>query len=144
MAYYLRFLRKIIAKLIEGVRGERTVFEITEPRATIESLVAYAVEGYNLTIHCRERKFLCKYSRWYVPDRILTTYDVFATVAGKAPTALMEAATDDRTFPMLLENYSSSRAQKEAAIEAFVDLMKDHLRTKAPPIRSVDIPLDTP
>lgn len=136
--YHLRLFGRYLAKVIEDILGERIVSEVTQRRTKIESLVAYAVEGYTLTVHCKERKFLCTYDRWYIPNRLVTTYEVFATVAGQAPFPLIEAATDDRTFPKLLMTFAGSKNQKKAAIEAFIDLMREHLQARAQPVRLND------
>jgi hypothetical protein len=133
--YYLRLLGLLFSRLLEYVRGARTVTEITEIRSRLESLVAYASTDYTVTIHCKERKFKCDYTRWWIPNKIVTTYEVFATLAGRAPPALIEACADDRTFPKLLHNWSSRRHQKEAAIEAFVDLIQAHIVSLGNPPR---------
>ena len=125
---YLRLLGQLLALFFESVRGERELIEITEARAQIESLVAYAVEGYTVTIHCQERKYRCRYQRWFIPDFVVYTYEVFATIAGKAPQVLIDACARDRTFPGLVNAWSTARAQKEAAIEAFLDLLQARLQ----------------
>lgn len=133
--YYLRLLELLFARLFESMRGARTVTEITEVRSRLESLVAYASTDYTLTVHCKERKFKCEYERWFIPNKIVTTYEVFATLAGSAPARLIEACTDDRTFPKLLAGWSSPRNQKEAAIEAFIDLIQSQIASLADPSR---------
>lgn len=133
--YYLRLIELLSARLLESVRGARTVTEITEIRSRLESLVAYASTDYTVTIHCKERKFKCEYLRWWIPNNIVTTYEVFATLAGRAPAALVEACTDDRTFPKLLHYWSSPRNQKEAAIEAFIDLIQAQIASLTDPPR---------
>ncbi len=130
---YLRLLGQIVSTLIETVRVEKTLTEITEAQAHIESLVAYAVEGYTITIHCQERKYACTYSRWYIPDFIVKTYEVFATIAGKAPQVLIDVCSRDSTFPGLLHPWSSTASQKQAAIEAFLDLIQARLRAATSP-----------
>lgn len=135
--YYLRLIELLLARLLERVRGARTVTEITEIRSRLESLVAYASTDYTLTIHCKERKFQCEYLRWYIPNKIVTTYEVFATTAGRAPTSLIEACADGRTFPKLLHGWSSPRNQKEAAIEAFIDLIQVHIASFNDPPRVI-------
>lgn len=125
---HLRLLGQLLSQAIETVRGERQLTEITEARAQIESLVAYAVEGYTVTIHCQERKYKCAFSRWYIPNFVVNTYEVFATIAGKAPQVLIDACARDRTFPSLLHSWAAPQSQKEAAIEAFLDLLQARLR----------------
>lgn len=125
---YFRLLSQLLPKTIETIRGERSLTEITEARTQIESLVAYSVEGYTVTIHCQERKYRCDYKRWFVPSFVIKTYEVFATIAGKAPDVLIDACARDRTFPRLLNSWANSSSQKEAAIEAFLDLLHARLR----------------
>lgn len=125
---YLGLLGRLISRIFETVRGERKLTEITEARAHIESLVAYATDGYRITIHCHERKYLCEFSRWYIPDFVVLNYEVFATIAGSAPQVLIDACARERSFPRLLQSWSSSARQKEAAIEGFLDLLKDRLQ----------------
>lgn len=128
---YLRLVSHALSYLIEVIRGERVVTEITQARSRIESIIAYAVEGYTITVHCQERKFKCCFSRWYIPDFVFYTYEVFATIAGKAPQALIDACSRDTTFPGLLIPWSSKASQKEASIEAFLDLIQTRLRHSA-------------
>lgn len=102
--------------------------EVTEARAQLESLVAYATNGVTITIHCQERKYRCDFFKWYIPSFVIVTYEVFATISGKAPQVLIDACARDITFPPLRSSWESSSRQKEAAIEAFLDLMQNRLR----------------
>ena len=125
---YLGSLGQLISQIFETVRGERKLTEVTEARAQIESLVAYATDGYRITIHCQERKYRCEFSRWYIPNFVAHNFEVFATIAGTAPQVLIDACARERSFPRLLHPWTTTTRQKEAAIEGFLDLLKDRLQ----------------
>lgn len=125
---YLGLLGQLISRIFETVRGERKLTEITEARAHIESLNAYATDGYRITIHCHERKYRCEFARWYIPNFVVNNFEVFATIAGTAPQVLVDACARERSFPSLLHTWSTPARQKEAAIEAYLDLLKDRLQ----------------
>jgi hypothetical protein len=121
------FDSKSIAKkfgtIVEWLRGDRVVTDITEPRAVLESLTAHSNDGYITTIFCRENRYRCTYSHWWIPSRTIKTYHVFSVVQGKAPDILVQAYRLERTFPKLLSPWSSNSSQKEAAIEAYLDVL---------------------
>lgn len=127
--YYLKLTLKLIAGIIEMIRGPRSLREITEPRTQLESLVGYSIEGYVTTIHCQERKYLCHYHRWPWFNKVVSTYFVFSTVTGSAPGSLVDACSMERSFPALLFSGSSNIRQKEAAIEAYIDLLIENLKS---------------
>jgi hypothetical protein len=117
--------------LVQTFFGPMVVMETTTARAQIESLVGYSISGYVTTIHCQERKFLCRYDRWYTPNKVVYSYTVFATVTGIAPKAIVEACSLEKSFPKLLHPWMSSAQQKEAAIGAYLDILIHRLQNPA-------------
>lgn len=114
--------------LYEAYLGPRSLTEITSPRANIEAMAATSIEGFTTTIHCQERQYLCRFERWYVRDHVVCSYFVFATIQGVASPRHIEACSMERSFPKLLHPWIPSASQKEAAIEAYLDLLLDRLQ----------------
>lgn len=123
-------LIKALGSMFEWVRGTRTLIDITKPRATLEALEAHSNDGYVTTIFCREHRYRCVYDNWWIPNRIIKTYHVFCSVQGKAPETLVQAYRLERTFPPLLGPWSSNSSQKEAAIEAYLDILLADIESK--------------
>lgn len=119
----LRKMAQLFALFVEWGRGPATFKEVTPARAQIEALVGESTDGYSITIHCQERLYQYHYARWFVRNRIVASYYVFATIVGRAPTAMIEASSMTRSFPKLLHPWMPSASQKEAAIEAYIDLL---------------------
>ncbi len=129
MHYLLDMPLKLFSILLEKIRGPRNLFEITTSRTNIEAMTATSIDGVTTTIHCQERKYLCRYDRWFILDRVVYTYFVFATVQGKATPHHIEACSMERSFPKLLHPWMPSASQKEAAIEAYLDLLVHRLES---------------
>ncbi len=121
-------LRWMLAEVFEQVLGPRTVIDVTQPRTHLESLSGHSHEGYVTQVFCQELKYKVRYQRWFVPDRHYYVYKVFCTVQGKAPEALLRAFARECSFPLLLTEWSSSTAQKTAAIEAYLDVIHADLQ----------------
>jgi len=102
--------------------------EITPARASIEAMAATSIDGFTTTIHCQERRYICRHKRWYVMNHVVYTYFVFATIQGNASPRLVDACGIERSFPKLLHSWMPSASQKEAAIEAYLDLVIERLR----------------
>lgn len=129
MYQFIDMLLKCFSILLEKVRGPRNLQEITPSRAYIEAMTATSIYGVTTTIHCQERMYMCRYDRWFIPNRIVYTYYVFATVSGQASPRHIEACSMERSFPKLLHSWMPSASQKEAAIEAYLDLLVHRLET---------------
>lgn len=112
---------------IEWIKGPGEVQDTTAARGQLEALVGQSVSGYTLTIHCQERRHRYVYKNWYMPDRTIITYYVFATVSGQAPEVLVQACAMVRAFPKLLHPWCKPIRQKEAAIKAYIDLLLPQL-----------------
>ena len=124
---HFRLFAHWLGVVFEKFRGQRQLSEITSHRRQIESLMAHSVDGYATTIHCQERRYICSYQNWWIPNRVVRSYYVFATVQGTAPKPLVEACAMDRSFPPLLHSWMPPASQKEAAIEAYIDLLVERL-----------------
>lgn len=112
-----------IGSLIEWILGPRVLEEITPRKVQSESLTGYSTSGYVVVIYCQERRYRCRYPRWFFLSRTLSTYSVFSKVEGNAPAEVMTACLMERTFPPLVNSLSGSFDQKRAAIEAYLDLV---------------------
>lgn len=119
----LRKVAQLFALFVEWGRGPATFKEVTPPRTQIEALVGESTEGYSMTIHCQERLYQYQYTRWFVRNRVVSSYYVFATIVGRAPPAMVEACSMVRSFPKLMHPWMPAASQKEAAIEAYIDLL---------------------
>lgn len=124
----VRLMQYLASMIYESWRGPRQLQEITSARASIEAMTATSIDGVTTTIHCQERRYRCLYKRWYIRDHTVSTYFVFATVQGAASPTHVEACSMERSFPKLLHTWMPSASQKEAAIEAYLDLLLERLQ----------------
>ena len=116
-------LVQLFASTIESLKGPKILFELPSKKNEIESLMGYSINGYTIKIHCLEKKYICRYRNWYISDKIKTVYHVYTTVSEDAPDILKKYCSVDRHFPRLLGYWMPSATQKEAAIEAYLDLI---------------------
>lgn len=124
-----RLAKRLLAFLMEVVRGPRTTEEIVTPRTRSERLTGYSVSGFVINIHCQERRYRIRYRRWYVPNKELRLYHIFATTTDDCPDRLMEACRLDAVFPMLLSDAVSEQKQQAAVISAYLDILITRLET---------------
>ena len=124
---YPNLIFQWLASIWDVIRGPRILREITKPHMLVESLVGYSLNGYVITIHCQERKYRYEYKYRHIRDKAIYSYFVFATVTGSAPEKLVNACNMERAFPKLLPFWMPSETQKEAAIEAYLDLLIEKL-----------------
>lgn len=130
MSKVLRSFLGKVASLIEIIKGPRSVIDITEPRAEIDSLNAHSHDGYVMQLFCHEKILKIVYKRWYIPNSTKTVYQVFCVIKGTAPDDISEAFSKDRSLPLLVSSLSNSKIKKQAAIEAYLDLVLEKLRKK--------------
>lgn len=119
---------RLASVFYKWVLGPYSFVDITSNRSNMETMTITTVDGTTTTIYCVEHRYLCRYKYWYVKNHVVSTYTVSATVFGKASENYIQACSIKHSFPKLLHPWMSSVSQKEAAIEAYMDLMLDYLR----------------
>lgn len=119
-----RLLVAVVLSLFERLRGPKTVYEIKRPQNTLGSLKGFAVRGYEIVIYCQRKEYHVKYDRWYIPDRIEATYNVFSTVTSDAPQALRDACELDVELPALIHDWNFNNVIRRAQVHAYLDLLE--------------------
>jgi len=114
---------QLFASIIEHIRGPSKLSEIAQKRNEIECLMVYSIQGYTVNIHCQEKQYLQRYKYFFVRDKIKTIYHVFTEVSDNAPDNLKRFCSEDKHFPKLLSFMMPSASQKEAAVNAYLDLI---------------------
>lgn len=125
----VRLLASLMAFWVEKVKGPRTTEEVVVPRTRVEGLTGHSVSGYEINIHCQERRYRTRYKHWWMSAHEFRSYHVFATLSGDSPERLKEACKLDITLPTMLGSLASPEKQREAAINAFLDILIARLET---------------
>ena len=128
----MRLVRKLASLMtywVEKVKGPRTIEEVVVPRTRSEGLTGHSVSGYEINIHCQERHYKVRYKRWWMSTDEFRQFHVFATYSHDCPDRLKEACKLDITLPVLLNTYASAEKQREAAINAYLDILIARLET---------------
>lgn len=125
----VRLLASLMTYWVEKVKGPRTTAEVVVPRTRSEGLTGHSVSGYEISIHCQERRYKVCYKRWWVSNDEFRMYHVYATLSNDSPDRLKEACKLDLAFPPLLGLWSSAKKQREAAIAAYLDVLIARLET---------------
>lgn len=116
-----------IAGVWEAILGPRTVYDVTSSTVNIESLTGHSTQGYITEVFCHEKRYRVRYAHWFIRDRYYYVYKVFCQVRGNAPDDLMKVFTKECVFPTLILDWSSNKARKAAAIEAYLDVVLSEL-----------------
>lgn len=111
----------------EGLKGEKTVYEVKLPKNALGHLVGFAVSGYEVRIYCQKKQYERKYKNWFVPDKRMVLYRVFSVVTNDAPERLKEACELDIDIPCQLSSFVDDEGQKDAAILAYLDILAHRL-----------------
>jgi hypothetical protein len=119
----------VISLIYKWLLGPYVFVDITSRYSNTETMTVTTIDGTITTIHCQERRYLCRYNRQYVKDHVVCTYRVFATVHGPATYKHIQACRMRHSFPRLLHPWMSSIRQKEAVIEAYMDLLLNQLQS---------------
>lgn len=104
------------------IKGENLFSEVPTIRDT-SSLTAFSLDGYDITIHANRRDYERRYVHQVVASKRHSLYTVFSVVSNNAPDYLKEVCSFQVTLPPLLPWFVTERAQREAVIHAYVDLL---------------------
>ncbi len=118
---------------IEKLKGKKTVYEVMLPKNALGHLVGYAVSGYEVRIYCQKKQYKRMYDSRLIPDKDTVVYRVFSVVSNDAPEDLREACELDTDIPCQLSPLIDDEGQKEAAVQAYLDLLAARLDTRPKP-----------
>lgn len=120
---------RLLAVLIEWVKGPRTTEEVVTPRTRSDQLIGRSISGFEIKIHCQERRYRVRYRHWYIPNKEIKLYHVYATTSDDSPKRLKEACMLELTFPGLISEPTREQKQKESVIAAYLDILITRLET---------------
>lgn len=123
----LKTILGIALFLFERWRGPKTVYERRQPNNQLGCLKGFAVRGYEIIIYCQRKQYVVEYERWYVPNRVTTTYQVFSVVTNDAPKALRKACELDVDLPALVHNWNFDNEIRRAQVLAYLDLLEKRM-----------------
>lgn len=124
----------VVFLLFEKLKGQQKVEELHSTQTLVGHLTGYSVAGYEIRLFCQKRRYLKKYSRWFVPDQIHTLYHVYSSVSNDAPANLKTVCELDLNIPAMTPSFVSEKLQKEAAIHAYLDILIAKLKQQAVPV----------
>lgn len=113
---------------IVRLEGFHSVKEIPMRRDAMDTMTVRSLHGYEISIYCQARQYRQLYKKWFVPDRIATSYRIFSNVSSDAPERLKEVCELELTFPVMYFKTGNEYSQKEKAITAYLDLLIKKLR----------------
>ena len=123
----LKSLLGAVFLYFEKLKGEKTVYEVKLPKHALGHLDGIEMSGYRIRIYCQKKQFKRKYRSWLIPDKYTATYRVFSVVSNDAPEKLKEACGLDIDIPCQLSPFIDDEWQKEAAIQAYLDMLVNKL-----------------
>lgn len=132
----MTLLKSLLSDLFlyfEKLKGKKTVYEIKLPKNALGQLVGYAVDGYEIRIYCQKKQYKRQYNSRLIPDKDTVVYRVFSVVSSDAPDLLREACELDVDIPCQLSALVDDEGQKDAAIQAYLDLLAAKLSTMPKP-----------
>jgi hypothetical protein len=114
---------------LEHVKGTRQyqqdVVVQTERRNTLRVIHR---SGYDITIYCQRVQYETMYSLWPFA-KIHLAYQLFSRTTHDAPELIQRACELQVTLPAQCPVYVADEVQKLYAIDAYVDLITDKLRS---------------
>lgn len=125
----VRRLASLMTYWLDKFKGPRTLEEVVVPRMRSEGLTGHSISGYEISIHCQERRYKVRYKHWWMGSSELRMFHVFATYSNDCPDRFKEACRLDLTIPVLLNSYAPTEKQREAAINAYLDILITRLET---------------
>jgi hypothetical protein len=123
----LKLFLRLISVLCKQVLGPYTFTDISLNCPAVTMTIT-TIDGIITTIHCKERRYLRRYANWYVRDRTVSTYTVYATVCGDVSENYNRACNTVHSFPKLLHPWMSADNHREAVVEAYIDILLCSLR----------------
>lgn len=127
MVRFLKSVLGVVLFLFERARGPKTVTELKRAGNEMGSLKGFAIRGYEIAIYCQRKEYHIRYDRWWIPDRVEVTYNVFSVVSSEAPKALRQACERDVDLPALIHNWNFDNEIRRAQVNAYLDLLEKRL-----------------
>jgi hypothetical protein len=127
MLKFLKFFASGSLMLFEYLRGTNTVTEIKRPENALGDLRGFTVRGFEIAIYCHRREYHVRYSRWYVPNRTLYSYNVFSVVGHDAPEPLRKACELDVDIPSLVHRWNFDSMIRIRQVNAYLDLLETRI-----------------
>lgn len=124
---FVKSLLGVVLFLFERIRGPKTVHEVKRPGNEMGSLKGFAVRGYEIAIYCHRKEYHVIYQRWWIPNRLKVTYNVFSVVSNDAPKALRKACELDVDLPALVHNWNFDNEIRRAQVLAYLDLLEKRM-----------------
>lgn len=128
MALLKRLLSGIFL-YFEKLKGKKTVYEIRLPKNALGHLTGLNVSGYEVRIYCQKKQYKRSYDNRFIPDKYMTVYNVFSVVSSDAPEKLRDACELEADIPCQLSSFIDDDGQKDAAIQAYLDLLAHRLNS---------------
>jgi hypothetical protein len=122
----IRMLGALIV-FLERMKGRWTLKEVKHPRNNLGRLSGFSVQGYGLEIYCHRRHYRRHYDKWFIPNKDRMAFHVFSMVSPDAPDMLQKACELVLDIPQFLPSYASDEAQREAAVQAYLDILIERL-----------------
>lgn len=132
----MTLLKSLLSDLLlylERLKGKKTVYEVKLPKNALGHLVGYAVSGYEVRIYCQKKQYKRMYDSRLIPDKDTVLFRVFSVVSNDAPALLREACELDVDIPCQLSPLIDDEGQKDAAIQAYLDMLAAKLDTMPKP-----------
>jgi hypothetical protein len=120
----------VVLSCFERFRGPKTVYELERARNCMGGLRGFTVRGYEIVIYCQRKEYQVKYDRWYIPDRIESTYKMFSVVTNDAPEALKRACELEVELPGLIHSWNFDRKICRAQVHAYLDLLEMRIKNE--------------
>ena len=127
MAGLMKRFLNLFGMIFEKIKGTTTVMEVSTPKNLIAHLTGYSIYGYEIQIFCQKRHYRRNYDKWYVPNANHVAYRVFSMVTNDAPDTLKKACELDIVIPQLLSETIDEKRQRQAAIDAYLDILAQTL-----------------
>lgn len=108
---------------LEKLKGRKTVYEVKLPKHALGHLAGFAVAGFEVRIYCQKKQYKRSYDNRFIPDKYMAVYSVFSVVSNDAPERLRQACELVADIPCQLSSFVSDEGQKDAAIQAYLDLL---------------------